>query len=278
MKFGPLHKAYFNADEGAYSKVTSRERTDYQITVSEADGEAAVVLTAIGASNIPREAADGKRQQVTVVQRTGTETPTTITINYPKATGDELRIYRSAKDGFDFEADDIWYVFRRGKKLFVGCMHESKWRSIGTCDQQDDAFQDGVDSTDPSAPPGYVEFAGKKIPRDPRIARQAIQKAGYVCEYSYQPTPFISKRTGKSYVEAHHLIPLGLQPGFTFPLDSMDNIVALSPIWHRAIHHAEPATVRNILKALTTKRKSYLNSHGIDEASLIQLYGCEYIV
>lgn len=126
MKFGPLHKAYFSADEGAYSKVTSRERTDYQITVSEADGEAAVVLTAIGASNIPREAADGKRQQVTVVQRTGTETPTTITINYPKATGDELRIYRSAKDGFDFEADDIWYVFRRGKNfLWAACTSPS---------------------------------------------------------------------------------------------------------------------------------------------------------
>lgn len=278
MKFGPLHKAYFSADEGAYSVVTSRERNDGQITVTDADGEAAVVLTALGATNIPRGAAAGQRQQVTVIERSGTENPTTITINFPKSDRDELRVYRSEKDGFDFEADDIWYVFRRGKKLFVGCMHEPKWRSIGTSDQQDDAFQDEVDSTDPSAPPGYVEFAGKKIPRDSRIARQAIQKAGYVCEYSNQPTPFISKSTGKTYVEAHHLIPLGLQPGFTFPLDSLDNIVALSPIWHRAIHHAEPTTVQAILKALGAKRKNYLHSHGIDEHLLIQLYGCEDIV
>jgi predicted HNH restriction endonuclease len=278
MKFGPLQNTFFNADEGAYSIVTNRERDDGQITVTAADGEAGVVLAALGAANLPRMAADGLRQKLRVIHRDGREMPASLTINYPKATGDELRIYRSAKDGFDFEAGDVWYVFRRGFDLVVGCMRESDWRTIGTSDSSDDSFQMSVDSTDSTPPPGYVEFAGRKIARDPSISRKALIRSGFVCEYTGQATPFISKRTGKPYVEAHHLIPLGLQPRFNFSLDRMENIVALNPLWHRAIHHAEIGTVRHILSDLARKRAEFLGESGVGVEELIALYGCEQIL
>jgi len=277
MKFGPLQKAYFNADEGAYSIVTGRERDDGQITVTEAEGEANIVLSAIPRANIPRGAAAGKRQSLDVIHRDGQELSGSLTINFPKADRDELRIYRSAQDGFDFEAGDVWYVFRRGIKLTVGCMSEPKWRSIGTTDESDYDFQQSVNGAEQPTRPNYVGFAGRRIKRDPSIAKQAIINSGYVCEYTNQPTPFISNVTGQPYVEAHHLVPLGLQTDFKFSLDVADNIVALNPLWHSAIHHAEPRMVRTILSNLSEKRRHFLTHHGITAPFLIELYGCETI-
>lgn len=277
MKFGPLQKAYFNADDGAYSIVTDREREDGQITVTETDGEADIVLSALGSSNIPRGAAAGTRQSLSVVQSDGSELATSLTINYPKATGNELRIYRSAKDGFDFNPGNVWFVFRRGKQLVVGCMPEARWRSIGTADSQDNSFQEAVDSTENNQPKGIVEFAGKRFPRDPAVSRQAIISAGYVCEYTGVPTPFISKRSGMPYLEAHHFIPIGFQAIFSFNLDCVENVIALNPLWHRAIHHAEPRTVQKILTDLSQKKQQFLQHHNVDERMLIRLYGCEDI-
>ncbi|MBC2604235.1 HNH endonuclease [Puniceicoccus vermicola] len=278
MKFGRLQKSYFNADAGAYSIVTDRERTDGQITITEADGEADIVLSALGASSIPRGAAAGARQPLSVVQKDGSERAASVTINYPKNDGNELRIYRNAGDGFDFETGDVWFVFQRAGALLVGCMPEPQWRAIGTTDPHDDRFQATVDSTDNSQPKGVIEFAGKRYPRDPAVSRQAILNSGYICEFTGMATPFISKRTGMPYLEAHHLIPLGLQAAFNLNLDCVDNVVALNPLWHRAIHHAEPRMVQQILTDLSQKKESFLKIHNVDQFELIQLYGCEEIV
>jgi hypothetical protein len=50
------------------------------------------------------------------------------------------------------------------------------------------------------------------------------------------------------YLEAHHLIPLGLEHVLGCKVDFPENIFAINPLWHRAIHHAEPTTVRVIRK------------------------------
>ncbi len=277
MKFGPLQKAYFNADDGAYSIVTEDERNNSQITITETDGESTIVTDILGTSNIPRKATGGVRQSLRILPRSGTEQQSDLAINFPKHKGNELRIYRSVQSGFDYEAHDIWFVFRRGSDLVVGSMRESDWRSIGTSDSSDDAFQAILEDNQKNYTPVFVDFAGRKVARDPAISRQAILNSGYVCEYTQTPTPFTSKRTGKPYLEAHHLIPLGFQNDFSFPLDKIENIVALNPLWHRAIHHAEPKTVQSILTNLANRRKSFLQSHKIDHRLLIELYGCEDI-
>lgn len=278
MKFGPLQKTYFKADEGAYSIVTKRERMDGQITITETDGEADVVLSALGINNIPRGATTGKRQPLSVVQKDGSELNTSLTINFPKDSGKELRIYRSAKDGFDFEPGYIWFVFLKAGALRVGCMPEPQWRAIGTTDGLDDSFQEVVDSAESGQAKTVIEFAGKRYPRDPSVSRQAIVDSGFTCQFSGEATPFISKKSGMPYLEAHHLIPLGLQAAFSFDLDCVENVVALNPLWHRAIHHAEPRMVQKILTVLSQKRNGFLVDHQVDLTLLIRLYGCEEIV
>jgi 5-methylcytosine-specific restriction protein A len=279
MKFGQLQKAYFGASDGAYSIVTSNEREKGQITLSEIDGEAGIAVDHFGEYNIPREASDGKRLAVMVIDRSdGLVRPSDLTINFPKSKGNELRIYRGASAGFGYEAGDVWYVFVRNGKLHVGSMLEHKWRAIGTLDSNDGDFQEAVDEGSDLYTPKYVTFAGTSIAREPAIARQAITDSQYICAYSGAPTPFISKRTQKPYLEAHHLIPLGLEPILGFKVDVPENIFALNPLWHRAIHHAAPDKVRDILTKLAKQRQSFLLSKGLDANELIRLYGCETIV
>ncbi|MEO0454596.1 MAG: hypothetical protein AAFY98_10730, partial [Verrucomicrobiota bacterium] len=140
MKFGKLQRAYFKAQDGAYSIVTDNERKKGQVTLVEKEGEVDVALSALGRANIPREAAKAKPVGVYVRSTTGLEKSEKLTINFPKAGKDELRIYRNAARGFNYEAGDVWYVFRRGRRLYVGCMAEVLWRSIGRIDPDDETY------------------------------------------------------------------------------------------------------------------------------------------
>lgn len=279
MKFGPLQKAYFGAVDGAYSIVTADERKKGQITLSEADGEAEIAVNHYGANMIPRKASGGNRLPVMVMDGTsGQFHGANLTINFPKSKGNELRIYRGATEGFSYKAGDVWFIFKKRGELYVGSMPEHAWRSIGTRDSCDEDFQNAVDGGTDNYTPDYVNFTGKKIARDPVIAREAIAYSGYICAYTGKPTPFISKRTNKPYLEAHHLIPLWMQPNVDFKVDVVENIIALNPLWHRAIHHAEPAVVQKILIKLAKQRQKFLSTKGFDTGHLIRLYGCEKIV
>ncbi len=78
---------------------------------------------------------------------------------------------------------------------------------------------------------------------DPRLAKTAIKKAGYVCELSGKVegkhTTFNSAR-GTKYLEAHHLVPMKAQKDYISSgvnLDRMENIVALCPNCHKAVHY-----------------------------------------
>lgn len=280
MKFSPLQKAYFGVTDGAYSIVTPNERDKGQITLSETDGESQIAVGHFGEDCIPRMASGGKKLPVMMHDRIsgGIGLAAELTINFPKSEGNELRIYRGAAAGFAYKAGDVWFVYVKNNILHVGSMPEHQWRAIGTLDSKDEEFQEAVDGDAGPHTPKYVEFAGRSIAREPLFSRQAIVDSGYICSYSGEPTPFISKRTKKPYLEAHHLIPLGLEPILGFPVDFPENIFALNPLWHKAVHHAEPATVRAILSKLATQRPNLLSAKGLDIHQLIRLYGCEIIV
>jgi 5-methylcytosine-specific restriction enzyme A len=279
MKFSPLQKAFFAASDGAYSIVTGDERRNSQITISEADGESQIVIDQFGPEQIPRLAIKGRRLPISIYNsETKASSDSEIGINYPKSEGNELRIYRNAEAGFNYQAGDFWFVFTREGRLHVGSMPEPEWRSIGTGDYNDSIFQEAVEcETSNEQESQFVDFAGTRIKRDPNIARQAIIDSDYCCAFTEEPTPFISKRTGRPYLEAHHLIPLGLEPQLNISLDVLDNVVALNPLWHRAIHHASPEMVCDILGKLVARREGFLASHSIDLQYLIRLYGCEAI-
>jgi len=110
--------------------------------------------------------------------------------------------------------------------------------------------------------------------RDTQAAAYAKQQAEYLCEFDYKHITFISNISGKQYVEAHHLIPMKYQDQFEYSLDIPENIVALCPNCHRAIHHGTKDCKKEIITALFSKRKKILEDNGIniDLEALIEMY------
>jgi 5-methylcytosine-specific restriction protein A len=276
MTFGHLQLSYFRATEGAYSIVTDDERRKGQITLTEADGEADIAVKAIGRANIPRAAANGLLSDVTVRRTDGSEKRGELTINFPKATGDELRIYRNARAGFNYEAGDVWFIYRRGRRLFVGAMKDSAWRALGRQDMEDERYVELAEESLIALPdPSRVQAL--RYPRDPKLAHDAFLRSKFQCEFDPRHRLFVSRVSGRPFLEPHHLVHVSLQSQFKKRLDHPDNIFALCPWCHRAVHHAETGLVTNILDTLLNRRGDLYGRLGQSRLDILRLYNCENI-
>lgn len=98
----------------------------------------------------------------------------------------------------------------------------------------------------------YAKSVEKK--RDPQKAANAKAQANYLCEFDESHQTFKAKSNNENYVEAHHLVPIQLQPRFFYSLDIEANIVALCPVCHRRIHHATNEEKREIISKLYNDR------------------------
>ena len=105
---------------------------------------------------------------------------------------------------------------------------------------------------------------------DARLAKTAIKNAGYVCELAGHidgsHTTFDSVH-GTKYLEAHHLVPMKAQKDYIslgINLDRLENIVALCPNCHKAVHYGTRAEKVKYLRPLYDARISKLNELGID--------------
>ena len=111
--------------------------------------------------------------------------------------------------------------------------------------------------------------SNKRYATDPRLAKTAIKNAGYVCELSgligNNHTTFNSTH-GTKYLEAHHLVPMKAQKDFIssgINLDRLENIVALCPNCHKAVHYGTKAEKIKYLRPLYKARIKKLNALGI---------------
>lgn len=105
---------------------------------------------------------------------------------------------------------------------------------------------------------------GKRYPRNPQKAKQAIMNAKYQCEVDNKHKSFKSKKTNEMYVEAHHLIPVSYHAKFSKSLDIEVNIVSLCPICHNLLHKGKFSDKKMILVDFYNKRKALLEKKGIN--------------
>ncbi|WP_018391821.1 DUF3578 domain-containing protein [Bacillus sp. 37MA] len=121
---------------------------------------------------------------------------------------------------------------------------------------------------------GTTNSVKTKWKRSAEKAKEALIKANYQCEIDINHETFVSPRTNKNFVEAHHLIPMSNQGSFNFSLDVPGNIIALCPNCHRKIHHGSPNDKKEMLKALYNERQDKLKAFGIKKEIeyLLKLY------
>lgn len=112
-----------------------------------------------------------------------------------------------------------------------------------------------------------ISKRGRKIiPRDKKSSNDAILIADFKCEVNEKHKSFISKKSGKQYVEAHHLIPLSYynDENFKYDIDVSSNIVCLCPNCHKCIHLGTDDEKLDILsKVVSEKRIQRMSDAGI---------------
>ncbi len=276
MQFGAVQKRKFGTQGGAYSLVTEREHHDSQITLT--DHEAALVIRHFGRENVH---VGNVRSNETLSSKQFRLFPDGKTIHlnivYPKPEKTELRLYISSRAGFKPSGGEVWFIFLKADNIWIGSMTESKWRIESSelkQDESDEVYQTAVHDTD------TVRIAKLKerdtYARDRKIAVQRMEIAGYTCEFNSSHELFISRFSKKPYLEAHHLIPIGLQGEFNKPLDTIHNVFCLCPFCHRAVHHAEEPLARSILNSLASKYP-ILDEFDLSLPDLYGLYAVEDI-
>ncbi len=147
-------------------------------------------------------------------------------------------------------------------------------------DIEDEEYQSEVIEATPSITPKEPQKRSKSTIkhgkevwiRNPKIAKESLEKSNYLCEIDSEHKTFTSSITDDNFVEAHHLIPMGNQDEFKNSLDVPGNIVSLCPNCHRRLHHASVAEKEDSIKALYVERKDDLKDYGI-EISLEDLFG-----
>ena len=119
----------------------------------------------------------------------------------------------------------------------------------------------------------------KKYKRNPLLGKIAIQNAYYCCERDARHETFISERTKKAFMEAHHLVPVMHQQEiwdkYEINVDCVENIISLCPTCHRAFHNGTKEVRARMIENLYEKLLPRYKSIGFDISveEIKQLYG-----
>ena len=95
---------------------------------------------------------------------------------------------------------------------------------------------------------------GRRPKTNPILGKIAITRAYYCCEFNRDHETFMSNRTHKQYMEAHHLIPVANQETiwnkYHKNIDCVENLVSLCPNCHKAFHYGTKEVKARMIETL----------------------------
>lgn len=275
------------ANAGAYSAVTKREATgDRSITLDRYEKDILAQyfdLSKINRRGVINKEKSPERLELLTLKDEGFENfeSKEILIVYPKKEGNELRLYMGIE--FHGNTGDIFIIYAKNNIPIpiIGFISPQVWQRlsedsdkaclINTLDTDDDKYQKGILLSQAGIP---LERTSLLFPRSAVIARQALEKANYQCEYESTHKTFISPITKLEFMEAHHLIPLSVQKDFSTSLDHIYNIFSLCPNCHRKIHFGSVKDKEEILERLYRSReKLFISNWMLSFEQLCYYYG-----
>lgn len=280
--FTPALNAYFGSETGAYSPVTNDEFGKSQVTLVGPEQELAEKILAdrlpFNHGSIEAIRAAGHNPEFEF-RKFPTGERIKLTLSYKTGKPNELRLYLR-KDEFKPKPSENWSIFLRDGELWLG--HFSKWleteiaKGSGAVsgretalETEEDSYQDRINRS----PPTQKTTTTMAWDRNPQIAFEALERSGYNCEVRPDLETFVSRSSGRPFLEAHHLIPMKIQSEFpTKNLDTVQNICVLSPFAHRKLHHAPFAEILPDLKKLLAPRKQFLEYLTIVEDDVLGMY------
>ena len=140
---------------------------------------------------------------------------------------------------------------------------DNKKPSLADLDDEvrnEDIYDDEISST--PRPP--VTRDGVKIfQRNENVRRIALLHSNNKCAIEGCNHSLFVSRTGRPYLEAHHIIPVNAQESFpNINIDIPENVVCLCPSCHREIHNGENAS--ELIVKLYNLGKDKLKEKGIN--------------
>lgn len=97
--------------------------------------------------------------------------------------------------------------------------------------------------------------------RNEKAKKIAVMQSGDVCALPTCKHQLFKTKTGRVYLEAHHLIPISVCGDFSVNIDVPENIVCLCPSCHREIHHGSNS--EQMVIELYEERKEALEKKNI---------------
>lgn len=291
-KFSTEELAFFKAESGAYSVVTAREAEgDKSVTIVQ--DEKSVLFKCYSEDSFARAGGakpngnlETKKFYV-IDPETREYSERDISVKYPKADKNELRLYFNRPSGFYPLSGQNWFIFtRKGERLpFIGAVDENKldffikqdqdniFEQEWELDQDDTEYQKSISSL--KVQEEAREYQVTKHNRNAALGAQAIKEANYKCQIDSNHLTFISRVSGQQFMEVHHLIPVSKSDDFEYSLDVESNLIVLCPNCHRCIHYGDIDSKKKLLNRFYNERISLLNSSGIfiELAKLLRYYG-----
>lgn len=116
---------------------------------------------------------------------------------------------------------------------------------------------------------------GLSYPRSKGVSKNALNKAGYICEIDSDHPTFRRRNSPLNYTEPHHIVPMSRQDDFDISLDVEENIISLCCNCHKQIHLGQG--YEDMLEKIYTERKELLKKVGVDISleNLIHYYKME---
>lgn len=120
---------------------------------------------------------------------------------------------------------------------------------------------------------------GRKYKTNPIFGKLAIAREYYTCEHNREHVTFASNKTGKQYMEAHHLVQVADQEQiwerYGKNVDCVENLVSLCPNCHKAFHYGTKAVKSAMIDSLFDQVAHKYRAIGftITKEEIKQLYG-----
>jgi hypothetical protein len=289
MEFKSFHNDFFRANCGAYSRITSREYFDSQITLT--DNEAEIVINYFGheninVGNVGSDINKSLKRFLLYNSEYQEYNPIYLNLVFPKPAKSELRLYLAESRGYKPKGGDIWFIYLNlNNELVIGSLEEKIWNTLGQNDIDDVFYQARIEDTINIERPFDISSEGKIVTsfssgrliyvRDPKLAINRLFKSEFRCEVDSSHVTFTAEKTKLPFMEAHHFIPMRFQHLFNSPLDNLNNIICLCPNCHRAMHHAIINYKYELIKQIYFKRPE-MHQFSVDD--IAQYYNCLEIV
>ena len=109
--------------------------------------------------------------------------------------------------------------------------------------------------------------------RNIELIKSVLKNSNYNCFFDEKHVTFPNEHR-PNYVEGHHIIPLEWNDSYEEELDCNENIIALCPNCHKAMHYSIDEYKKDLIEKILNENKLFTNKFIHSDEDKHDLYYC----